>query len=261
VITGAGNAPMAPATWSALEDDVREVLKERLVGRRVVDFDGPHGLGFAALNLGAIAPREIAPGISGGTRVVLPLLEARAPFELSRLALENHERGAPQLDDEPALDAARKLADLEDRAIFDGLAHASIRGLLAASSQPRIPIGGDAQSTIDAVTRALLALDDAAVNGPYAVVLGHEAYRRVAAGPAYPPLRTLRELVGERVLHSRVLRGGLVVSLRGGDFRLTVGQDVAIGYTAHDAERVSLYLLESFTFSVSSPEAVVGLEE
>lgn len=261
MITGRGNAPIAPDAWTALEADTRETLKQHLVGRRVVDFDGPHGLGFAALNLGAIEPTEVAPGISGGTRQVLPLLEVRVPFELSRAVLDARERGAPELDDDPALDAARRLAELEDRAIFYGLESARVRGLLAASSQPRIPLGSDAMGTIDAVTRALLALDEAAVDGPYAVVLGHSAYRRVAAGPEYPPLRQLRELVGERVLRSRVLQGGLVISLRGGDFRLSVGQDADIGYASHDAERVSLYLVESFTFLVSSPEAIVGLEE
>jgi uncharacterized linocin/CFP29 family protein len=63
------------------------------------------------------------------------------------------------------------------------------------------------------------------------------------------------------VLHSRVLKGGVVVSLRGGDVTLCVGQDAAIGYSAHDAARVSLYLVESFTFLVSSPEVIVVLEE
>jgi uncharacterized linocin/CFP29 family protein len=260
LITGRGGAPIAPEAWTALEDGARETLKQHLVGRRIVDFDGPHGLGFAALNLGAVEPCEIAPGITGGTRDVLPLLEVRVPFELSRRVLDDRERGAPELADDPARDAARRLAELEDRAIFHGLESARIRGLLAASSQPRIPIGGDALGCIDAVTRALLALDEAAVDGPYAVVLGHEAYRRLAAGPEYPPLQKLRELVGDRVLRSRGLTGGLVVSLRGGDFRLTVGQDADVGYASHDAERVSLYLIESFTFLVSSPEAIVGLD-
>jgi uncharacterized linocin/CFP29 family protein len=261
LITGRGNAPIAPEAWAALEADTRETLKQHLVGRRVVDFDGPRGLGFAALNLGSIEPREIAPGITGGTRATLPLLEVRVPFQLSRTVLDDRERGAPELADDPSRDAARRLAELEDRAIFHGLASAQIHGLLARSSQPRIPIGSDARGCIDAVTRALLALDESAVDGPYAVVLGHAAYRRVAAGPEYPPLRQLRELVGGQVLHSRVLEGGLVISLRGGDFRLTVGQDTDIGYASHDAERVSLYLIESFTFLVSSPEAVVGLEQ
>jgi uncharacterized linocin/CFP29 family protein len=261
VITGPGRAPVAPEVWATLEADVKEVLEEHFVGRRTVDFDGPHGLGFSALNLGELEPRDVGPGVVAGARSVLPLLEVRVPFELTRSAFDACERGAPELDDDPALAAARTLAELEDRAIFYGLAAAGIRGQLAASSQPRIPLGADVPSTIDAVTRALLALDEATVKGPYVVVLGDTAYRRLASAPEYPPLRQLRELVGGQVLHSRVLRGGLVVSLRGGDYQLSVGQDAAIGYRSHDADKVSLYLIESFTFVVMSPEAIVGLEE
>jgi uncharacterized linocin/CFP29 family protein len=261
VITGPGPAPIAPEAWNTLEDDVKEALEQHFIGRRVVDFDGPHGLKHAALNLGALERRDLGQGTLAGLRSVLPLLEVRVPFELSRAALDARERGAPDLDDDSALAAAQKLAELEDRAIFYGLEAAHIRGQLAASSHPRIPLGGDVASTIDAVTRALLVLEEATVGGPYAVVLGDAAYRRLASAPEYPPLRQLRELLVGRVLHSRVLRGGVVLSLRGGDYQLTVGQDAAIGYQSHDAEKVSLYLVQSFTFHVMSPEAVVGLEE
>ena len=54
--------------------------------------------------------------------------------------------------------------------------------------------------------------------------------------------------------------GAVVLSLRGGDFQLVSGQDVSIGYLAHDAERVQLYLEESFTFRVIEPDAAVVLQ-
>jgi len=50
-----------------------------------------------------------------------------------------------------------------------------------------------------------------------------------------------------------------VVSLRGGDFLLDCGQDLAIGYHAHDVDSVHLYLVESFSFRVATPEAAVAL--
>jgi uncharacterized linocin/CFP29 family protein len=52
------------------------------------------------------------------------------------------------------------------------------------------------------------------------------------------------------------LRGGLAVSLRGGDLKLICGRDAAIGYL-NDAEKlVSLYLEESFSAELSDSEAV-----
>lgn len=50
-----------------------------------------------------------------------------------------------------------------------------------------------------------------------------------------------------------------MISLRGGDFELTVGQDFSIGYLDHNAERVRLYLEESFTFLILSQQAAIPL--
>ena len=55
------------------------------------------------------------------------------------------------------------------------------------------------------------------------------------------------------------LTGAYVISKRGGDFELTIGQDVSIGYDSHTADVVNLYFIESFTFLVYTPEAAVAL--
>jgi uncharacterized linocin/CFP29 family protein len=55
------------------------------------------------------------------------------------------------------------------------------------------------------------------------------------------------------------VEGGVVLSQRGGDFVLHLGQDLAIGYRDHDADVVRLYVEESFTFRVSEPDAAVAL--
>jgi uncharacterized linocin/CFP29 family protein len=53
--------------------------------------------------------------------------------------------------------------------------------------------------------------------------------------------------------------GAVVVSQRGGDFLFECGEDLSIGWDSHDAESVDLYLVESFTFRVATPEAAVAL--
>jgi uncharacterized linocin/CFP29 family protein len=55
------------------------------------------------------------------------------------------------------------------------------------------------------------------------------------------------------------VRGAVVLSLRGGDFRFESGQDLSLGYDHHDADNVHLYVEESFTFRVATPEAAVAL--
>jgi uncharacterized linocin/CFP29 family protein len=246
------------AAWEKLEADARHALKEHLTARRVVDFDGPHGLELAAVNLGSLEPVDLGPGVSAGLRIVQPLFEVRVPFVLTRRALDDAARGAPDFDTSSAIEAARRLAEIEDRAVFHGLGPAEMRGICDATPHPSLSLGADPGGFADAVTRGMMALDDAGVSGPYALLLGSSQYRRLAAvSAAYPPLRHLTTLVSGPVLRAPGLDGGLLISQRGEDFRLSVGQDIAIGYLRDDAERIELFFVESFTFLVLNPEAAV----
>jgi len=67
-------------------------------------------------------------------------------------------------------------------------------------------------------------------------------------------------LKGHVIVHHNSDHSFLVTE-RGGDFELTIGQDTSIGYKAHDAETVSLYLTVSFTYRTLSPEAVIVLSQ
>jgi uncharacterized linocin/CFP29 family protein len=53
--------------------------------------------------------------------------------------------------------------------------------------------------------------------------------------------------------------GGVVLSVRGSDFIFDCGQDLSVGYDSHDAGVVRLYLQETFSFHVATPEAAVVL--
>jgi len=50
-----------------------------------------------------------------------------------------------------------------------------------------------------------------------------------------------------------------VLTTRGGDFSLHIGQDLSIGYLAHTDTEVVLYLQETVTFQSLTAEAAVSL--
>jgi uncharacterized linocin/CFP29 family protein len=75
----------------------------------------------------------------------------------------------------------------------------------------------------------------------------------------YPLLDHLRKILGGPLVWAPGVEGGVVGSLRGGDFLFDSGQDLSIGYDSHDADAVHLYVEESFSFRVATPEAAVGL--
>jgi uncharacterized linocin/CFP29 family protein len=255
-------APITDAAWGEIERQARRVLRGNLSGRRVVDVCGPHGWRYAAVNLGRLqVGAAAAPGEVGwGLHRVLPLTETRVPFQLGTWDLDDVERGAPNPDLGPLTDAARKAARFEETALYWGFEPAGIQGLLTASPHPPVPLGPD-RKLVEAVEQALLAVQEAEIGGPYALVLGTEPYRWLMAGDSagYPLLQRVKALVSGGVHWSPVLAGGAVLSCRGGDFELTLGQDLVLGYQQHDAEAVELYFTESFTFRALEPAAAVAL--
>ncbi|MFB0516988.1 MAG: family 1 encapsulin nanocompartment shell protein [Candidatus Neomarinimicrobiota bacterium] len=256
-------APITEAAWEAIDDEARRVLSINLTARQVVDVAGPKGLDFAAVSLGRleVPDKEAAAGVRYGIPQVQPLVELRASFELNIWELDNIERGAKDLDLSSLTEAARRLAHFEDQTVYCGFKPAKLPGLCEVSTHKPLSITNDARTYPERVSQAILLLRNAGVEGPYALVLGDAPYLALtAAGPNYPLLKTVEHLLDGPVIHTAVLKGGFLVSTRGGDLELTLGQDLAIGYETHDTKTVRLYLTESFTFQVLTPEAAVCLD-
>ena len=99
-------APLSDAGWKLLDDEARERLAPALGARKLVDFSGPHGWEHSASTLGRVRKLRGGPSkaVSGLQREVLPLVELRADFALSREELRDADRGAPDAD----LGAARR---------------------------------------------------------------------------------------------------------------------------------------------------------
>jgi uncharacterized linocin/CFP29 family protein len=194
-------------------------------------------------------------------REVKPLVELRVPFELTRAAIDDVERGAEDSDWQPAKDAARKIAFAEDRAIFNGYAAANIQGIREGTSNPVMTLPTDVRDYPDAVAQALSQLRLVGVNGPYAVLLGVKAYTELAEtrDHGYPVLEHVKRIVDGDLIWAPAIEGAFVLTTRGGDFELSLGQDISIGYLTHTEAIVRLYLQESFTFRVFTGEASVVL--
>jgi uncharacterized linocin/CFP29 family protein len=255
-------APIADAAWAQIEEEATRTLKRHLAARRVVDLDGPGGFALSAIGTGHVTTIA-SPGeaVSARLRVVRPLVELRASFDLDRQAIDDVERGALDSDWQPVKDAARELAFAEDRAIFEGYAAGGIEGIRNGNSNPPIVLPEQAQEYPEAFARAISQLRLVGVNGPYRAVLSAEAYTLLSetTDHGYPVLEHLRRIVGEEIVWAPAISGAFVLSTRGGDFALHIGQDVSIGYTSHTADSVRLYLQETMTFLLLAAEAAVAL--
>lgn len=257
-------APIPSDAWSEIEAEAKATLKLTLAGRKIVDFEGPEGWDCSAVGLGRAKPLAKQPhsGVEAAVRQVQPLVELRAPFELSRAELDAIARGAKDADLQPVKDAAKAIAVSEDSAIFHGFPEAGIEGINQAADAAKVTITPDYEKYPAAVVAAISKLQDAGVDGPYAIALGPRCYAgltQTATRAGYPVIRHVQQLIEGPLLRAPAVDGASVVSLRGGDFELTVGRDISIGYLSHSAKTVELYLEESFTFRVLAPEAAVPL--
>jgi uncharacterized linocin/CFP29 family protein len=256
-------APISDAGWELLDSEARERLTPALAARKLVDFAGPQGWDHSATNLGRTeAVAEGLDGVAARQRLVLGLVELRARFSVARSELEAAERGARDVDLEALDEAAQRTARAENAAVFHGWSGAGITGVIEASPHERIEMGEDCERYPRHVAVAVDALRGVGIDGPYGLALGPEVHTRVletSEHGGYPLLEHLREILGGPIVWAPGLDGAAVLSLRGGDFLFESGQDISIGYEAHDEGAVDLYLEESFSFRVATPEAAVAL--
>jgi uncharacterized linocin/CFP29 family protein len=258
-------APISDAGWSMLDQEARDRLTPALAARKLVDFSGPNGWEYSATNLGRVSPLTAPPsdGVSGLQRRVLPLVEVRADFELSRSELRDGDRGADDIDLEALDNAAHQIAVAENVAVFHGWKNA-ISGIAEASPYKQASLGKVADQYPRPVAGAIEELLCNGVSGPYGLALGREQHRRVvetAEHGGYPLLDHLHKILEGPIVWAPGVKGAIVVSLRGGDFVFESGEDLSIGYDSHDGEVVRLYLEESFSFHVATPEAAVALKD
>ncbi|HSS89266.1 MAG TPA: family 1 encapsulin nanocompartment shell protein [Streptosporangiaceae bacterium] len=255
-------APISESAWASIEEEARRTFTINLAGRRVVNVEGPGGLTLAAVDTGHLGDAEAAgEGVTARVRRSMPLVELRAPFTLDRQDIDDVERGAQDSNWQPVKDAARRIAFAEDRAVFEGYSAAGIRGIRESSSNPRLTLPAEAADYPDVVSQAVTSLREAGVAGPYSLLLSAAAYTVVneTSDDGYPIRRHLDQVIDGEIVWAPAIDGAFVVSARGGDYQLTLGQDLSIGYLSHDATSVGLYFQESMTFLVYTDEASVAI--
>jgi len=255
-------APISAAAWADIEEEANRTFKVHVAGRRVVDVQSAGGAALSAVGTGHLSDIDApAPGVIARARRSQPIIELRVPFTVDRQAVDDVERGAKDPDWQPVKDAAKSMAFAEDRAIFEGYAAAGIVGIREASANPALALPGDALAYPNIISQAVSSLRLAGVNGPYTVLLSADAYTLVTetSDHGYPIHEHLARVIDGEIIWAPAIDGAFVLTTRGGDYELHIGEDLSIGYLSHDTTSVELYFQESLSFSMYTPEAAVAL--
>lgn len=253
-------APISEEAWQEIDSQARRVLKSLLTARKLVDVKGPYGLDFAGVSTGRLdLVKDKGAGSPGfGVRKLQPLVEVRVPFSLNIWDLDDVSRGARDIDLGPMEEAARSLAGFEEGLLYNGAPEAGIPALPKASTQRSMKIVEQPDAFLSTVAEALAQLQTTPIEGPYALVVGPEMWSFLSSTVQGRPLRHhLTYILDGPVFLSQFVKEPFLVSQRGGDIELVLGQDISIGYEKHDNKTVSLYFAESLTYRIIDPGVVL----
>jgi len=253
---------LSEKVWNAIDETAASMFKQTVVARRIADFEGPKGWGHVATQLGTFKSVSGKQG-SGKVRLSVPevmlLTELRAEFSLPWSAIDIFERVGPPLESEQIEEAAREIALAEDRLVFFG--NSSNAGLLTSHQSPRVALSDwslPGRMLTDLLS-AVEKLDETGVKGPYEAVVSPTHYysylRQTGEGGSYPAAKQLG-IVIEKVYSSPVIDGAVLFTTRGGDFLITVGGDLTVGYRAHDDTSIHLFCVETISAQLMTPKAV-----
>ncbi|GFN35954.1 family 1 encapsulin nanocompartment shell protein [Tepidimicrobium xylanilyticum] len=252
-------APITNDSWKEIEERLMEVFKTYLSARKVFRVEGPKGWNYNVITEGRLGEIKEDGDLCYANYQVLPLTEVRVEFEMDRWELDNIVRGAKDVDYGSLEEAGRRIALFEENAIYNGLENAHIKGVVESSTWKALDFGKNSKDIMESISKGLIMLKEAYQEGPFSLVVGEEAYKRILSSEtSYPFDKRIEELIGHKIVYSHVIDGAILVPFNHEDLELTIGQDLSIGYQGHDTKKVRFFITESFTFRILDPSLIVN---
>ncbi|MFP4287046.1 MAG: family 1 encapsulin nanocompartment shell protein [Candidatus Izemoplasmataceae bacterium] len=255
-------APIPTEAWEEINERSKEVILSQLTARSIVNVIGPKGLDTNSISIGRL--KEIKPlksnEVGASLYEVMPLMETRIEFDLSRWELDNILRGVKDTKLDNLEDAVEKLTLFEEDTIYNGNKNAGIKGLNEVAGT-RIKLTKDANDILNAISEGVNTLTDAFSEKPYDLIVSDEVLKRLNQMYQGGLLRKNVSLItGGDVIRSRAIKGAILIPRDHEDLELTIGQDYTIGYETHDKNNVTLFVMNSFTFRCLDEDIVVAFD-
>lgn len=259
------NAPFEEETWRRIDQAAVKAASDLLTGRRILDVDGPYGVGLTSIEAGqddyipSSQGSRVAQAVMGHA-IAVPMLRAECRLSIRRLAAY-YDMHLP-LDLTPVEDAAEAVAMREEELIYYGQPELHLQGLMTAEGRNHHDGGdwNDIDQALNDVLAAVNALDHQGFRGPYALALSPALYNglfRRYAGTSMLQLEHLRRLC-QRGVYKASITGGVLVDARAG--KCILGQDLMAGYIGQDGVYYQLYLSESIVFRLDEARAICTIK-
>ena len=261
---GRNDAPFGDAVWNLLDGVVVEAAKSVLSARRILDIEGPYGLGLKQVPLEDKQINESDVAISASKSLPVSLISTG--FNLSARDIASYTESGFAMDLSGVAKAAQAIASAEDSIIFEGSKTLGVEGLFSASGTQSVKlsnwetIGNAASDIIAAITK----LDEKGFHGPYTMALAPNLYNLLfrlypQGGPS--ELEHISSVIGSKIIKAPSIKSGGVVLASGKQYAsIVIGQDIATGFVGPVGSGYEFKISESIAPRIKAAASVCILK-
>ncbi|MHB9029744.1 MAG: family 1 encapsulin nanocompartment shell protein, partial [Candidatus Latescibacterota bacterium] len=174
-----GDAPFEQKVWDALDSAVIGAARSRLSGRKLLETEGPYGLGLRTIPMQEHMVRENREaGSSVLASTPWPLAYLHVEFRMPVREIAAFEEMGLPMNMRSAMHAALEIARMEDDLLFNGDKELRVDGLLNVPGSQTVGVTGweNVGAAADTIIKAINALDSAGFHGPYTLALSPNLY-------------------------------------------------------------------------------------
>src|SRR5919106_2424615 len=252
--------PFSSELMEKIEEAAVSAARDILSGRRIIDVEGPYGLGLTALEVGndemcrQPRPEEASAVVSHA--LSLPMIYRR--FSVSKRRIAAFEDLRLPLNLKMVEDAAQAVAMREEEFIYHGQPEFHLQGLLTADGRNSLDGGNwnNVDEVIDNVIAAVNILDEKGYRGPYGLALAPPLYNnlfRRYPGSDILQIEHLKRLCTGGITKAPIDNGVLISKDVGS---IVLGQDLQISYLSPDAAHENFAVTESVVLKIDAPDAI-----
>lgn len=250
----------SPDMMSQIEEAAVSAARDILSGRRIIDVEGPYGLGLTTVEVGnddlcrQASPDEASAVLSHA--VSLPMIYRR--FSISKRRIAAFEEMGQPLNLKMVEDAAQAVAMREEEFIYQGQPDFHLQGLLNADGRNTLQ-GGDWASVdqvLENVIAAVNTLDGKGYRGPYGLALAPALYNnlfRRYPGSDLLQIEHLKRLCTRGIVKAAI-EGSVLVAKDVGS--IVLGQDLQVTHLSSDAAHENFAVSESLVLKIEAPDAI-----
>lgn len=243
-----------------IEDAAISAAREILSGRRIIDVEGPYGIGLTTVEVGnddvcrEPGPEEASAVVSRALSV--PMIYCR--FAISKRRIAAFEQTGQPLNLKVAEDAAQAVASREEEFIYRGQPDFHLGGLLTVEGRQSLDAGNwdNVDEVLGDVIAAVNILDGKGYRGPYGLALAPALYNslfRRYAGSDLLQIEHLKRLCTRGIVKAAI-EGCVLVARDVGS--IILGQDLQVSHLTSDAAHEHFAVSESLVLKIEAPDAI-----